>query len=83
MVDLILLQVVFDKRKQLIEYVGTACATDLRRTSLPALLASRPLQGPTRPFILDVRDVIHETPPLYGMISSQRLHLRAKEFTFE
>jgi hypothetical protein len=52
MVDFIFLHVVLDKRKQLIEYVGMACATDLRRTSLPALLAALPLQEPTRPLIL-------------------------------
>ena len=34
------------------EYVGIACATDLRRTSLPAQLASLPLQLPIMPFTL-------------------------------
>jgi hypothetical protein len=40
-------------RKQLIGYVGTACATGFSRTSLPAELASRPLHIPTRPLILE------------------------------
>lgn len=39
-------------RKQLMEYVGKACATDFRRTSLPAQLASRPLQWPIAPLTL-------------------------------
>jgi hypothetical protein len=43
---LIFLQVSAGSRKQLIEYVGIACATDFRRISLPAQLASLPLQLP-------------------------------------
>jgi hypothetical protein len=39
--------VVLERRKQLIEYVGTASATDFRRISLPAQLACLPLQEPT------------------------------------
>ena len=34
------------------EYVGIACETDLRRTSLPAQLASLLLQLPIMPFTL-------------------------------
>jgi hypothetical protein len=34
------------------EYIGTTCATDLRRISLPAQLASLPLQLPINPFTL-------------------------------
>ena len=45
----IFLHVVFDSRKQLMEYVGTAWATNFKSTSRLALLASLPLHVPINP----------------------------------